>query len=75
MSFLCKIIKHNWSYKQDKIHIHSSLGDDKAHITLTKRLCKRCYKKQVQVLDTGNWEDIELSVDELREMKLKKLGV
>lgn len=75
MSFLCKIIKHKWSYSQDKIHIHSSLGDGKAHITLTNRLCKRCYKKQVQELDTGNWEDIKLNVKELREINLKKLGL
>jgi hypothetical protein len=75
MSFLCKIIKHNWSYTQNKIHIHSAVGDGRAHITLTNRLCKRCYKKQVQTLDTGRWEDIKLNVDEIREMKLKKLGV
>lgn len=75
MSFLCKIIKHKWSYSQDKIHIHSSVGDGTAHITFTKRLCKRCYKKQVQQLDTGNWEDIKLNVQELREINLKKLGL
>ena len=75
MSFLCKIIKHNWSYSQDKILIHSSVGDGKAHITLTNRLCKRCYKKQVQELDTGNWEDIKLNAQELREINLKKLGL
>jgi hypothetical protein len=75
MSFLCKIIKHNWSYTQDKIHIHSAVGDGRAHITLTHRLCKRCYKKQVQLLHTSKWEDVELTKNELREMKLKKLGL
>ena len=75
MSFLCKIIKHNWSYSERKINIHSSLGDGQAHITFTYRLCNRCYKKQVQLLDTAGWQDTELNADELREMKLKKLGL
>lgn len=72
MSLLCKL-KHNWEYSTNKVSIHSKAPG--AHITMNLRICKRCYKKQVQVLDTGKWEDIELSVQELREINLKKLGL
>jgi hypothetical protein len=74
MSLICKI-KHKWSYSETKINTHSSYRDEQAHITFTYRLCNRCYKKQVQILDNGSWQDTELSKDELREIKLKKIGI
>jgi hypothetical protein len=47
------------------------------------RICKRCYKKQKAMYSPFNnskyripdWRDNELSKDELRDKKLKELGI
>ena len=47
------------------------------------RICKRCYKKQKAMYSpfnnskyrTPDWRDNELSKDELRDKKLKELGI
>jgi hypothetical protein len=72
MSWLCKI-RHNWIYSTEKINI-GKLGSD-AHITLNVRRCKRCYKKQRQELSNGIWFDVALSKSEIREIRLKELGL
>jgi hypothetical protein len=72
MSWLCKI-RHNWSYSTEKINI-GKLGSD-AHITLNMRLCKRCYKKQRQELNGEIWFDVSLNKEEIREIRLKELGL
>ena len=73
MSWLCKI-RHNWSYSTEKINIGKKKGSD-AHITLNVRMCKRCYKKQSQELIGELWFDASLSKEEIREIRLKELGL
>lgn len=72
MSLFCKL-KHKWEYSTTKVNIHSKAPG--AHISITTRICKRCYKKQVRILESGKWDDIKLNVQELREINLKKLGL
>ena len=72
MSILCKI-RHRWSYSTEKWNIGKPGSG--AHITLNVRVCKRCYLKQRQELNSELWFDVALNKEELREIKLKKLGI
>ncbi len=69
MKILCKI-RHKWSYSTEKINIGK--GGSGAHITLNVRMCKRCYKKQ---LYGELWFDVSLNKEEIREIRLKELGL
>lgn len=68
MSWLCKL-RHKWSYSDNKVNL--KIG----HLTIKKRRCLRCYKSQVYVMSPGQWQDIELTRCEIRDIKLKKLGL
>jgi hypothetical protein len=72
MIWLCKI-RHNWIYSTEKINI-GKLGSG-FHITLNMRRCKRCYKKQRQELNGEIWFDVSLNKEEIREIRLKELGL
>ncbi len=72
MSWICKI-RHWWSYSTEKVNIGKKASGN--HITLNVRVCKRCYKKQRQELNSEIWFDVDLSKEEIREIKLKELGL
>lgn len=71
MSWKCKALGHNWEYSDRKVIINTNGG----HLTFKNRLCKRCYLKQEQNFVSEKWNDISLSKDEIREIKLKDLGI
>ncbi len=79
MKILCKI-RHNWKFSTEKWSIGKrgrparEPGTDN-HITLNVRICKRCYLKQRQELNGEIWFDVALSKEEIREIKLKELGL
>jgi len=73
MSFLCKI-RHNWKLSTENWDIGKRPGSGH-HITLNVRICKRCYLKQRQELNSSVWFDVALSKAEIREIKLKELGL
>lgn len=60
-------------------------GGETKKVTITTsddiRICKRCYKKQKVMYSTfsyvkiADWRNDELSKDELRDKKLKELGI
>ena len=70
MKLLCKI-RHKWNYSTEKVNIGKTKSD--AHITLNVRMCKRCYKKHRQELNSDIWFDAPLSKEEIREIKLNQL--
>jgi hypothetical protein len=72
MKILCKI-RHNWKFSTEKWSIGKPGSDN--HISLNVRVCKRCYLKQRQELGDGLWFDVALSKEEIREIKLKELGL
>ena len=72
MSILCNI-RHSWRFSTEKINIGKSGSG--CHITLNVRLCKRCYFKQRQELHGEIWFDVALNKEEIREIKLKQLGL
>jgi hypothetical protein len=72
MNWLCKI-RHKWKYSTEKWDIGKHQGG--AHITLKVRTCQRCYQKQRQELNGELWFDVSLSKEEIREIKLKRLGL
>jgi hypothetical protein len=72
MKILCKI-RHNWKFSTEKIDIGKKGSGN--HITLNVRVCKRCYLKQRQELNGEIWFDVALSKAEIREIKLKELGL
>jgi len=76
MSWRC-LIGHNWLYKIEDITFtrrkSGSHLQDKVVVPTKVRLCQRCYKKQrTKGID---WVDWELTKEEERDNKLKKLGL
>jgi len=73
----CGIIGHKWNHYADKQEIVFPT------FTYTKdshfRICVRCSQKQVKNHNTGieskDWEDFELTKEELRQKKLEELGI
>ncbi len=67
------VIKHKWVYKNEDINFFHGIRDIEVNIPTKIRLCSRCHKKQ---RSRGiDWIDWELTLEELRDIKLKKLGV
>jgi hypothetical protein len=66
-------IRHKWEYSTERWDIGKEGSG--AHITLNFRICKRCYLKQRQELNGFDWFDVDLSKHEIREIKLRKLGL
>ncbi len=71
MNWKCKVFGHKWEYSDRKVTINKSGG----HLTFKNRLCLRCYLKQQQNIVSNKWNDVELTKDEIRDLKLKHLGI
>ena len=71
MKLLC-ILSHRWNYGEEKVPVGKQYSG--SHITIQKRICKRCHQKQ-RLLDGTLWCDVALTKEELREIKLKELGL
>ena len=74
----CKISGHKWQhYKQGVPHIISS--GYKFMVDTEFRFCGKCFTNQTRVAHTGknetDWKNCELNVDQLRDKKLKELGI
>ena len=68
---------HKWEYKIEKSNLTSPYD-------VAIRMCRKCFKKQKTKTGAGiwnfkiknyvhGWEPVELTKDELRDLKLKKL--
>ena len=83
MSLSCKIFGHKWNvYKEDIPYmIPGSNSHNNITIICKKdfRICDRCYYKQIRDHYTGkektDWSEYVLSTEELRNKKLKELGI
>jgi hypothetical protein len=85
----CKLFGHKWNYYKEIVEqTHSSMvargGVYGASSTFTIlvdtefRICERCQYKQVREHFTGrdiDWSTAELSKEQLRDKKLKELGI
>jgi hypothetical protein len=77
----CKIFGHKWNYyKEDVEHafLESVYGPFTMMVDTEFRICERCQYKQVREHFTGresDWSHSELSKEQLREKKLKQLGI
>ena len=84
MSWLCNI-KHKWIYKIEDITLLQGVY---TKYVVTKptdvRFCERCHKKQksrwtslnsIKNLRNSDWVDSGLNKSELRDKKLKELGI
>lgn len=80
----CKLFGHKWSYYQQEVP-HETPGFLHSHKTFTIivdtdfRFCDKCSTNQTRVAYTGkneiDWKNCELNVDQLRDKKLKELGI
>ncbi len=78
----CKLFGHKWNYYNEEVEqTIISLFNSKPFTMMidTKfRICDRCQYKQVREHHTGrdsDWSTAELSTEQLREKKLKELGI
>jgi hypothetical protein len=84
LSWLC-LIKHKWIYKIEDITLLQGVY---TKYVVTKptdvRFCERCHKKQksrwtslnsIKNLRNSDWVDSGLNKSELRDKKLKELGI
>jgi hypothetical protein len=84
LSWLCNI-KHKWIYKIEDITLLQGVY---TKYVVTKptdvRFCERCHKKQksrwtslnsIKNLRNSDWVDSGLNKSELRDKKLKELGI
>jgi hypothetical protein len=74
----CKLLGHKWqNYQQEVPHILSS--GYKFIIDADFRFCGKCFTNQVREHHTGDdridWKNCELNLDQLRDKKLKSLGI
>lgn len=73
----CKIIGHKWRYYKDDVDMNfvSFVYNRQCDF----RICVRCSHKEIRNHHTGidsqDWEKYELSKEELRNKKLKELGI
>ena len=71
MKWKCQLFGHDWEFSKRKLIINNSGG----HILFDIRICQRCYLKQQQELQSGRWFERELEKEELRELKIRDLGI
>jgi len=78
----CKLFGHKWSYYKEEVeHTVSSVYSSREvsiMIDTEFRICDRCQYKQVREHFTGkdtDWYSTELSKEQLRDKKLKELGI
>ena len=88
MNWRCLFGFHNWEHKTEYVlysrrvgKVHSHLpshihhAPDSMSLSTTARVCKSCYKKQIVQPGDGGWIDYSLNKDELRDKKIKELGL
>lgn len=81
-------IKHSWEYYQEKYDPYDGYIKLKPTTRLAKawvRKCKRCNKKQEAIIGSGTynfklrkycwWSPCELTKDEIRDFRLRKIGI
>lgn len=78
----CKLFGHKWNYYKEEVeHTVSSVYSSREisiMIDTEFRICERCQYKQVRLHHTGrdsDWSTAELSKEQLRNKKLKELGI
>lgn len=78
----CKIFGHKWNYYKEEVeHTVSSIYSSREFTMMVDtefRICDRCQYKQVREHHTGkdiDWSTAELSKEQLRDKKLKELGI
>jgi len=78
----CKLFGHKWNhYKEEVEHTVSSAFSSKPFTMMIDtefRICDRCQYKQVREHFTGresDWLTSELTKEQLRDKKLKELGI
>jgi len=73
----CRIIGHKWQYKTEDIVYQSAVLSSipkEVEVPTKVRLCNRCHKKQM-INSFGAWVGWSLTLDEVRHIKLKNLGI
>jgi hypothetical protein len=78
----CKLFGHKWNYYNEEVeHTVSSVYSSREVSIMTDtefRICDRCQYKQERKHFTGrdtDWSTAELSKEQLRDKKLKELGI
>jgi hypothetical protein len=80
----CKIFGHKWNHYKEEVEQTISPPFPQLHqpfnITVDTqfRICDRCQYKQERKHFTGkstDWHEVELSKEQLRNKKLKELGI
>jgi len=78
----CRLFGHKWNYYKEIIEqtVSSSFGSKDITILVDTqfRICERCQYKQERKHFTGkstDWYEAELSKEQLRDKKLKELGI
>jgi hypothetical protein len=80
----CKLFGHKWNYYKEEVELTISPPFPQLHqpfnITVDTqfRICDRCQYKQERKHFTGkdtDWYEVELSKEQLRNKKLKELGI
>lgn len=84
MSWVC-LIKHKWIYKvENMILLQGVYTSYKVTKPTNVRFCERCHKKQksrwssldsLKELRNSDWIDSGLTKSELRDKKLKEIGI
>lgn len=79
----CKLIGHKWQYYFDDVpHTAPSISYShtfKFMIETEFRFCANCFTNQIRVAHSGyeqvDWCNCQLKVEQLRDKKLKDLGI
>jgi hypothetical protein len=78
----CKIFGHKWNYYNEEVEqtVSSVYSSREISIMIDTqfRICDRCQCKQERKHFTGksmDWYPVELNKDQLRNKKLKELGI
>ena len=78
----CRLFGHKWNYYNEEVeHTVSSVYSSREFTMMIDtqfRICDRCQYKQVREHHTGkdiDWSTAELNKEQLREKKLKELGI
>lgn len=80
---LCRILGHKWSYYQQEVPHETPAWNGQKTFTFIYekdfRYCDKCSTNQSRVAHTTrdeiDWKNCELNVDQLRDKKLKELGI
>ena len=73
----CKLIGHKWDYYNEKLP-HTA-GDIIIKINTEFRYCVKCHTNQIKNNYTGDedtdWKNCQLNLEQLRDKRLKELGI